>query len=51
MEIGGKPGKRFKERMGVTLLEWQKRRLFNCMLQWLLQLSADPSAFNTRAVE
>lgn len=25
VELGGKPGKRFKERMRVTLLEWQKR--------------------------
>lgn len=25
VELGGKPGNRFKEWMGVTLLEWQKR--------------------------
>lgn len=24
MELGGKPGNTFKERMGVTLLEWQE---------------------------
>ena len=46
MELGGKPGNKFKERMGVTLMEWQKR--FNRMLQWLLLLSADP-AFNMKS--
>lgn len=28
VEIGGKPGNRFKERMGVTLLEWQNKIFF-----------------------